>query len=243
MGQHADDQRSLLNQTNSSVLQFASCICLRVNVADFFQFQTAFQADCIINATANEEHIVCIGILRSKPLDALFIFQSFLHLLRESQQFRNIVTVLFFSDFFSNLCELNRQAVHGRKLCAVCLGCSNRNFRASKCVKHLVCFTGNAAAHYIDDCHCGNAIFFCQTQCCQCICCLTRLADNDYKCFLIERHFTIAELRCKFHTHRNIRYIFQHILSSHAHMPCRATGNNIDLLKVFNFVLGDLHTG
>ena len=26
-------------------------------------------------------------------------------------------------------------------------------------------------------------------------------------------------------------------------MPCRATGNNIDLLKVFNFVLGDLHTG
>ena len=44
-------------------------------------------------------------------------------------------------------------------------------------------------------------------------------------------------------THWDIRYIFQHILSSHAHMPCRATGNNIDLLKVFNFVLGDFHTG
>lgn len=37
-----------------------------MDVADFFQFQTAFQADCIINATANEEHIVCIGIFRSK---------------------------------------------------------------------------------------------------------------------------------------------------------------------------------
>ena len=69
LGQHADDQRSLLNQTNSSVLQFASCICLRVNVADFFQFQTAFQADSIVNATTYEEHIVCIGILCCKPLN------------------------------------------------------------------------------------------------------------------------------------------------------------------------------
>ena len=50
LGQHVDDQRSLLNQTNSSVLQFASRICFRVNVADFFQFQT-FQADSIVNAT------------------------------------------------------------------------------------------------------------------------------------------------------------------------------------------------
>ena len=83
LGQHADDQRSLLNQTNSSVLQFASCICLRVNVADFFQFQTTFQADSIVNATTHEEHIVCIGILCCKPLDALLIFQSLLHLLRK----------------------------------------------------------------------------------------------------------------------------------------------------------------
>ena len=68
----------------------------------------------------------------------------------------------------------------------------------------------------------GVQDYFKETYGRECICCLARLADNDYKCFLIERHFTIAELRCKFHTHRNIRYIFQHILSSHAHMPCRA---------------------
>lgn len=37
--------------------------------------------------------------------------------------------------------QLNSQAVHGHKLCAVCLGRSNRNFRSSKCVKHIVCFT------------------------------------------------------------------------------------------------------
>ena len=128
-------------------------------------------------------------------------------------------------------------------MCTVCLGRCDRNFWASECVKHLIGFTSNATAHLIDDCHCGNALFFCKTQCCQCIRCLTRLANNDHQCLLIEWHFTIAELRCEFHTHRDICYIFQHILSSHAHMPCRATGNNIDLLKIFNFVLGDLHTG
>ena len=184
---------------------------------------------------------MCIGILRSKPLDAFLIFQSFLHLFRESQKFRNIVAVLLLRDFSSHLCELNSQAVHGRKLCAVCLGRSNRNFRASKCVKHLVCFTSNTTTHYIDDCHCGNALFFCHTQCCQCICCLPRLADNYHQCLLVERHLTITELRCKFHTHRNIGHIFQYILSSHAHMPCGAAGNNIDLLEVLDFILGDLH--
>ena len=186
---------------------------------------------------------MCIGILCCKPLNALFIFQSFLHLLRESQQFRDIVAVLFFSDFFSNLRKLNRQTVHGCQLCTVCLGRCNRDFWTGKGVEHFVRFTGNTATYHIDDCHCGYALFFCKTQCCQCIRCLARLADNDYQCFLIERHLPITELRCEFYTHWDIRYIFQHILSSHAHMPCRTTGNNIDLLKVFNFVLGDLHTG
>ena len=49
------------------------------------------------------------------------------------------------SNFLSNrhivTQQLNSQAVHGHKLCAVCLGRSNRNFRSSKCVKHIVCFT------------------------------------------------------------------------------------------------------
>ena len=150
---------------------------------------------------------------------------------------------LLFSDFFSNLRELNRQTIHSHQLCTVCLGRCNRDFWTGKGVKHFVRFTGNTAAYHIDDCHCGYAFFFCESQCSQCICCLARLADNDYKCLLIERHLPITELGCKLHTHRDICHIFQHILSSHAHMPCRATGNNIDLLKVFNFVLGDLHTG
>jgi len=225
------------------VLQFASCICLRVNVADFLQFQTTFQADCIVNATTYEEHIMCAGILCCEPLDTLLIFQSLLHLLRESQQFRNIVAVLLLRDFSSDLCKLNRHTVHSCQLCTVCLGRCNRDFWTGKGVEHFVRFTGNTAAYHIDDCHCGYAFFFCKSQCSQCICCLARLADNDYKCLLIERHLPITELGCEFHTHWDIRYIFQHILSSHAHMPCRATGNNIDLLKVFNFVLGDFHTG
>ena len=186
---------------------------------------------------------MCIGILCCKPLNALFIFQSSLHLLRESQQFRNIVAVLLLRDFSSDLCKLNRHTVHSCQLCTVCLGRCNRDFWTGKGVEHFVRFTGNTAAYHIDDCHCGYAFFFCKSQCSQCICCLARLADNDYQCFLIERHLPITELRCEFHTHWDIRYIFQHILSSHANMPCGTAGNDIDLLKVLDFILSDFHAG
>ena len=67
------------------MLQLTRSVGLGVDVADFFQLQTSFQADCIVNAATYEEHIMCVGILCSKPLDALFVFQNFLHLFRDGQ--------------------------------------------------------------------------------------------------------------------------------------------------------------
>ena len=49
--------------------QLTCSVCFRVDIADFFQFQAAFQPDSIINATTYEKHIMRIGILRCKPLD------------------------------------------------------------------------------------------------------------------------------------------------------------------------------
>ena len=170
LSQYANDQCSLLNQANSSVLQFASSVCFGVDVADFFQLQTSLQADGIVDATAHKEHIVCIRILCCKPLDALFIFQNFLHLLRDGQQLGDIIAVLFLSDFFSDLGKLNCQTVHRCQLCAVCLCCSNRDFRAGKSVEHLIRFASNAAADHIDNSQCCDFLFFCKAKSCQCIC-------------------------------------------------------------------------
>ena len=184
-----------------------------------------------------------VGVFFREPLDMLFVFQNLLYLLRDSLQFRNIIAVLLIRDFASDLRKLHCQAVHSGKLCTVCLCRSNRDFWSSKCVEHFIRFTRDAAAHHINDCHCGDALFFCKTQCCQCVRRLTRLANNDHQCLLIERHLTVAELRGKFHTHRDICHIFQHILSSHAHMPCRTTSNNINLLEILNLIFGNLHAG
>ena len=74
LGQHTDDQRSPLDKADCAVLQLARSVCLGMDVADFFQLQASFQADCIVNATAHKEHIVCIGILCCKPLDTASSF-------------------------------------------------------------------------------------------------------------------------------------------------------------------------
>ena len=151
-----------------------------MDIADFLQLQTALLANCIVNTTAHKEYIMGIGILSSKPLDTFFIFQDLLHLLRNGLQLRNIVTILLVCDLSSDFCKLNSQAVHSHKLCAVCLSRSNRDLRTSKCVEHLICFTGNTATNHIDDRHRSDTLFLCKPQCCQCICCFTRLADNDH---------------------------------------------------------------
>ena len=241
LSQHANDQCSLLDQANGTMFQLTRSVCFRVDIADFFQLQAAFQADCIVDTTTNKEHIMSVGVLCREPLNTLFVFQNLLYLLRDSLQFRNIIAVLLIRDFASDLRKLHCQAVHSGKLCTVCLCRSNRDFRSSKCVEHFIRFTRDAAAHHINDCHCGDTLLFCKTQCCQCIRCLTRLANNDHQCLLIERHLTVAEFRCKFHTYRNVCHIFQHILSSHANVPCRTAGYNIYLLEVLDFVLNDLH--
>ena len=168
------------------MFQFTSSICLGMDIADLFQFQATLLTNRVIYTTSHEEHVMRNSVLRRKPLDALLVFQNLLHFLRDSSQFRNIIAVLLVRDFISDLCKLNSQTVQRRKLCAVCFCCSNGNLRTGKRIKYLIRFTSNTAADHIDNRHCGDALFFCKSQCRQCISGLTGLTDNDHQCLLIE---------------------------------------------------------
>lgn len=154
--QYADDECSLLNEADRAVLQLARNVCLGVDVADLFQLQAPFQANRIVNAATHEKHIVRISILCCKPLNELFVFQNLLHLLRNGQQLRDIITVLLFRNLLSDLCKLNSQAIHRSQLCAVSLCCGDRDFWASEGVEHLVRFAGNATAHHVDNSQCEH---------------------------------------------------------------------------------------
>lgn len=69
LGQNTNHQCSMLNQTDGSMLQLTCCVCLGVDIANFFQLQATFHADHIVDTTTNKEHIMCVSVLRSKPLD------------------------------------------------------------------------------------------------------------------------------------------------------------------------------
>ena len=69
----------------------------------------------------------------------------------------------------------------------------------------------------------------------------------SYNSFCVKTPITsvpcsIRLMVCEFHTHRGICHIFHHILYCHTHMPCRTTGNNINLLKSPNFIFGNSHS-
>ena len=134
-----------------------------MNVADFLQFEASFQTNSIVYTTSYEEYIRRIGILCGKPLQALLVFQNFLYLLRNRQQFGNIITILLFCDLTTNFGKLHCQAVHCCKLRTIGLRGCHRNLRACQCVKYFVCFSGNTAAYHIDNGHSGNALFFCKS--------------------------------------------------------------------------------
>ena len=115
----ADHQCTVFDQGDSSVFQLTCCICLRMDVTDLFHLQAAFQTDCIINATTDEEYIFCIRLFRCEPLDAFFVIDDSLDLIRQSFKFFNICRVLFLGNRTFYFCKLNSQHISCNQLCAV----------------------------------------------------------------------------------------------------------------------------
>ena len=70
---YAEYHCTVLDQADRTVFQFPCRICLRVNIADLFQFQTAFHTNCVVNTTTNKECVLDIHHLGSKPLESFLI--------------------------------------------------------------------------------------------------------------------------------------------------------------------------
>ena len=119
LSEHANDQSTVFNQGNGSVFEFAGCISFGMDVADFFHLETAFQANGIIDAAADEEYIFRVCLLCRKPLDPLLVLQNLADLIQDDLEFFDICRVLLVCNFATNLCKLNCQRVSCNKLGAV----------------------------------------------------------------------------------------------------------------------------
>ena len=66
-----------------------------MDVADFLHLETAFQANCIVDAATDEEYIFRICLFCRKPLDPFFIVQNPVNLVWNSLEFFDINGILF----------------------------------------------------------------------------------------------------------------------------------------------------
>ena len=112
------------------MLELASRIGLRVNVADLLHLQAAFHAACIIDPTSYKEHILCIGLLGRKPLQTLLILDDLLDLLRQAAKLPDIPGICLFVDPFAHLCKLHCKHIHRDELRTVRLRRRHRYLRS-----------------------------------------------------------------------------------------------------------------
>lgn len=74
----------------------------------FFDSEHSFAVQLPITSQyTDKKHVMCIGVLCSKPLYSFLILQHFLHFFRNSQDLRDIVAILPFCNLLSDLCKLN----------------------------------------------------------------------------------------------------------------------------------------
>ena len=141
------------------MLQFSCCICLRMNIADFFHLKASLKGNRIINSTTDKENVFRIHLFGCKPLKSLFILDNSLNFLRNALKFFNISGILFFCNLSSDLCELNCKCISCDQLCAVCFCCRNCNLRSCQCIVYIVCLSGNRRTDYIHDTKCLYSLF------------------------------------------------------------------------------------
>ena len=120
------------------MLELAGRIGLGMNVADFLQLQTALHRDRIIDAAADKENILCVGVFGGKPLDPLLVLQGLGDLVRQGQNFVLQFGTARIVDGSADLRKLDGQKVSGGQLRAVGLGRRDGDLRAGEGIEHVV---------------------------------------------------------------------------------------------------------
>ena len=237
LSQHTDNQSTVLNQADSTMLQFAGSISLTMDIGNFLHLQAALQADSVIKTTADKEDILSVYLFSGKPLDAFLIFNNLLNFIRQLCHFLNQLQIFSFVNSTANNSKLNCQAVSSNQLSAVSLGSSNSNFRTCQSVENIICFAGNGAAYYVDDAKSFDALFFSQTQSCQAVGSFAGLADNNNQLVLAQQRLAISELGSQLGANRNLCQVLNYILCCHAYMIRTAAGNDANLVNLFDILV------
>ena len=211
------------------MLQLAGRVGLGVDIADLLQLERALKADRIVDAPADEEHVLRIGLLRCKPLDTLLIEQDALDLLRQCPELRDELRIALLFELAPYLRKFNGEGVAGDELGGVRLRGRYRDLRSGEGIEYVIRLARDGGTDDIDDTEGLQAAGLRFAQCGQRIGGLTGLADDDHEAVRIEDRVPVAELGGELDADRDPGEALHHVLRHDTDMVGRATGNDVDL--------------
>src|SRR5262250_1860911 len=102
-----------------------------MNVAELFQLESSLQGDRVVDAPANEYHILSFGVAQRLQLDRLLAGQDLLLQNRYLHQFGFQLSQLFERDGTETLSQVEGQEVKAGNLSNKGLGSGNRDFNTA----------------------------------------------------------------------------------------------------------------
>ena len=139
------------------MLQFASGIRFRMDIADFLQLQAALQTDGVIQPAPDEENIVGLRKLGCEPLQALLVVQHMFDLFRYAFQRGNQLLLAFRCNGSAHAAQQDRQNVHRNQLAAVRLRGCYGDFRSRIGIHQMIRIARDGGAHHVYNTQRGNA--------------------------------------------------------------------------------------
>ena len=124
--------------------------------------------------------------------------------------------------------KFHRQGIHHHELGGESLCGGHRDLRSGQGIQHIVGLPGNAGAYDVHNSQSPGAFCLRDPESLRAVGSLAGLGDNNDKGIRRKQDFAVPELRSQFHPYRNLRQIFQDILTCHPHMPGGTTGHNVD---------------
>ena len=232
IGSHSNHRRSLADQGDGAVLQLTGGIGLRVDVADLLQLQAPLQGQCVVQITADEEHILLLRQPFGGRADILRMGENLLHLPRQGLQPPYHSAVCLIIHGAQHIAEIQPQQVQHRHLGAVCLCGGHSDLRSGPGVEHVVALPGDGRAHHVHDGqHPGTALFG-LAQGGHGVQRLAGLADDDDQIALAHQGVAVPELRRQADLHRPAQQPFQGVFAHHAHMVAGPAGHDTDAADI-----------
>ena len=79
LGREGNDKRTILNQRDGSVLEFARGICLGMDIRNFLELESCFHRERVVQSASDEENMLHRKRATGKKLNLFFGVEYLLH--------------------------------------------------------------------------------------------------------------------------------------------------------------------